>query len=123
MTTNPLRQSFIKYAYKLAQWNHQKLHQIKKICEKNATHEKLEVWYVTLTVKHGGVSFMAWGCFVGEKVGDLKREQDHLIVKKHAIPSGLKNNGKKITFPQDSTKLFPKLWLGCLNLQIFSIEL
>ena len=52
---------------------------------------------VTPTVKHGGGRVMIWGSFAGSRVGDLHRvtgtlnqKGDHSILKRHAIPSGLR---------------------------------
>ena len=72
---------------------------------------------VVPTVKHGGGSMMVWGCFGGERTGDLievkgimKKEQYHSILERHAIPSGLCYLGKNFTFqqgndPKHSSKL------------------
>lgn len=61
------------------------------------------------TVKHGGGSVMVWGCFGGERSGDLiqikgimNKEQYHSILQRHAIPSGLRILGPNFTFQQDN---------------------
>jgi transposase len=61
------------------------------------------------TVKHGGGSIMMWGCFLGDRVGDLyrvdgimKKEEYHSILQRHAIPSGLRLYGKGFVMQQDN---------------------
>jgi transposase len=61
------------------------------------------------TVKHGGGSIMMWGCFLGERVGDLhrvqgimKKEDYHSILQHHAIPSGIRLHGRGFVLQQDN---------------------
>ena len=56
--------------------------------------ELLSEQCVVPTVKHGGGSVMVWGCFAGDKVGDLKKIEGILrkegfldILQNNAIPS------------------------------------
>ena len=71
--------------------------------------ERMSAACVVPTVKHGGGSVMVWGCFAGDKVGDLFRvcgilNQNgyHSILQRHAIPSGLRLVGQLFTFQQDN---------------------
>lgn len=85
------------------------------------------------TVKHGGGSVMVWGCFGGERSGDLiqikgimKKEQYHSILQRHAIPSGLRILGQNFTFQQDndpkhSSKLCQNYLQSKQNAQILKI--
>ena len=61
------------------------------------------------TVKHGGGSIMMWGCFLADRVGDLyrvdgimKKEDYHLILQRHAVPSGLNLYGEGFVMQQDN---------------------
>jgi transposase len=61
------------------------------------------------TVKHGGGSIMMWGCFLGDRVGDLfkvngimKKEEYHSILQRHAVPSGLRLYGQGFVLQQDN---------------------
>lgn len=61
------------------------------------------------TVKHGGGSVIVWGCFAGEKVGDLKRIEGimdkkmyHGILQRHAFPCGKRLVGRGFVFQQDN---------------------
>jgi hypothetical protein len=63
-------------------------------CRKNG---KMLEECLTPSVKHGGGNVMVWGCFGGGKVGYLyrvkgilKKECYHSILKRHAIPCGLR---------------------------------
>jgi hypothetical protein len=56
---------------------------------------------LTPSVKHGGGNVMFWGCFGGDKVGDLYRvkgilnkEDCHSILQRHAIPWGVNPGGE-----------------------------
>lgn len=71
--------------------------------------ERMNDACVVPTVKHGGGSVMVWGCFAGDKVGDLYRIQGilnkngyHSILQRHAIPSGLQLIGRSFTIQQDN---------------------
>lgn len=63
---------------------------------------------VVPTVKHGGGSVMVWGCFAGDRVGDLNQVQGnlnhgyHSILQRHAIPSGLQLVGQTFILQQDN---------------------
>ena len=64
---------------------------------------------VVPTIKHGGGSVMVWGCFAGERVGDLNQVHGilnqhgyHSILQRHAIPSGLRLVGRSFVFQQDN---------------------
>ena len=64
---------------------------------------------VVPTVKHGGGSVMVWGCFTGDKVGDLHQVHDilkkhgyHSILQRHAIPLGIRLVGRSFVFQQDN---------------------
>lgn len=61
------------------------------------------------TVKHGGGSVMVWGCFAGDKVGDLvqikgifDKTRYHHILQRHAFPCGKKIVGRGFVFQQDN---------------------
>lgn len=63
----------------------------------------------TSSVKHGGGSVNVWGCFGGGRIGDLhkiegimRKEQFHKILSHHAIPSGLRNIGRKFVYQADN---------------------
>lgn len=71
--------------------------------------ERMARQCIVPTVKHGGGSAMVWGCFAGEKVGDLvkiegilKKEGYHRILQKHAIPSGKRLVGRGFVLQQDN---------------------
>jgi transposase len=71
--------------------------------------EELRTDTIQPTVKHGGGSIMMWGCFLGDRVGDLhrvegimKKEDYHSILQRHAIPSGLRLHGKGFVMQQDN---------------------
>ena len=60
-------------------------------------------------MKHGGGSVMVWGCFGGQRVGDLievkgimKKEHYHRILQKNAIPSGKRLIGRGFVLQQDN---------------------
>jgi hypothetical protein len=64
---------------------------------------------VVSTVKHGGGGVMVWGCFAGDTVSDLFRNQGtlnqhgyHSILKLYAIPSGLRLVTLSLVFQQDN---------------------
>ena len=64
---------------------------------------------VISTVKCGGGGVMVWGCFAGDTVGDLFRFQgtlnqhdNHSILQRYAIPSGLHLEGLSFVFQQDN---------------------
>ena len=57
--------------------------------------EGIKIQCVTPAVKHGGGLLMVWGCFTGDKVGDLvqingalKKEGYHRILINNAVSSG-----------------------------------
>jgi DDE superfamily endonuclease len=61
------------------------------------------------TVKHGGGSVMVWGCFMGGRTGDLHRidgimnqTQYKSVLQHHAIPSGLRLDGRGFVFQHDN---------------------
>lgn len=61
------------------------------------------------TVKHGGGSVMVWGCFAGDKVGDLVQIEGimdkklyHTILQRHAFPCGKRIVGRGFVFQQDN---------------------
>jgi len=61
------------------------------------------------TVKHGGGSVTVWGCFAGDKVGDLVRIEGimdktryHNILQRHAFPCGKRLVGRGFIFQQDN---------------------
>jgi transposase len=71
--------------------------------------EELRSDTIQPTVKHGGGSVMMWGCFLGDRVGDLhrvdgimKKEDYHSILQRHAIPSGLRLYGEGFVMQQDN---------------------
>ena len=73
------------------------------------TGEHVNEQCIVPTMKHGGGSVMVWGCFGGERSGDLvrvngimKKEHYHSILSRHAIRSGLRVIGKKFEFQQDN---------------------
>ena len=64
---------------------------------------------IQATVKHGGGSLMFWGCFAGNKVGDLHKitgimDQHiyHQVLVHHGIPSGNRLIPGKWVFVQDN---------------------
>ena len=74
---------------------------------------------VVPTIKHGGGSVMVWGCFAGERVGDLYQVHGilnqhgyHSILQRHAIPSGLRLVGRSFVFQQDND---PKTYIKLLQ--------
>jgi hypothetical protein len=59
-------------------------------------------------VKHGGGSVMVWGCFGGNRVGDLikidgimKKEHYLEILKNHGVSSGTRIIGRGFAFQED----------------------
>lgn len=81
----------------------------RRVFVRRKPEEKMIPDCVVPTVKHGGGSVMVWGCFGGERTGDLievkgimKKEQYHSILERHAIPSGLRLLGKNFIFQQDN---------------------
>jgi len=73
--------------------------------------ERMKEQYVVLTVKHGGALVMVWGCFSGEKIGDLVKimgeeimdqRKYHSIFQLHAFPCGKKIVGYGFVFQQDN---------------------
>ncbi|MBN3285256.1 TC1A transposase, partial [Polyodon spathula] len=85
--------------------------------------ERMSSACVVPTVKHGGGSVMVWGCFAGDRVGDLyqvhgKLNQHgcHSILQRHAIPSRLRLVGQFFILQQDNdpkhtSKLSIKVWM------------
>lgn len=68
----------------------------RKVYVRRKPGEQLLEDCVVSTVKHGGSSVMVWGCFGGEKVGDIVKVDGRMdrfhykaILEEHAIPSGL----------------------------------
>lgn len=86
-------------------------------------NERFKPECILPTVKHGGGSVMVWGCFshggVGQLVkieGNMKKEQYHSILQRHAIPSGIDLIGRGFVFQQDiDPKHTSKLCAGYLN--------
>lgn len=81
----------------------------RRVYVRRMTGERGNEQCIVPTVKHGGGSVMVWGCFGGERTGDLVRvngimekEHYHSILSRHAIPSGLRVIGKKFEFQQDN---------------------
>ena len=72
--------------------------------------ERINSACVVPTVKHGGGGgVMVWGCFAGDTVGDLFRNQGtlnqhgyHSIQEQYAIPSGLCLVEPSFVFQQDN---------------------
>lgn len=61
------------------------------------------------TVKHGGGSVLVWGCFAGDKVGDIvkidgimDKKVYHNILQRHAFPCGKRLVGRGFVFQQDN---------------------
>ena len=64
---------------------------------------------ISPTVKHVGGLVLAWGCFGGNKTGDIvkiegivKNEQHHNDLQCHAKASGMRLIGKGSTLQQDN---------------------
>lgn len=76
---------------------------------------------VSPTVKHGGGSTMVWGCFAGDRVGDLFgikgiKDQSHSILQHRAVLSGLRLVSGKFVLQQDNDpKHSSKLCQGYLD--------
>ena len=74
------------------------------------------------TVKHGGGGVIVWMCFAGDTVCDLFRIQStlnqhgyHSILRRYAIPSGLRLVGLSFVFQQAMTKHTSRLCKGYLT--------
>lgn len=71
--------------------------------------ERMIAQNIIPTVKHGGGSVLAWGCFAGDKVGNLvkiegimDKKMYHRILQRHAFPCGKKLVGRGFVFQQDN---------------------
>ena len=69
---------------------------------------------VVPTVKYGGDSIMAWGCFGGNNTGDIvkidrimTKEVYLAILKNHAVPSGYWKIGKPFIFQENNDPSHP----------------
>ncbi|CAH1954921.1 unnamed protein product [Acanthoscelides obtectus] len=65
--------------------------------------------YLQATLKHGGGSVIVWGCFAGNRAGDLvriegimRKEQNLEILENHAVPSGQRIVRNNFEFQQDN---------------------
>lgn len=72
-------------------------------------NERMAEQCLVPTVKHGGGNVMVWGCFAGDRVGDLvkiegimRKEQYLKILQENAVPSGRRIAGKNFVFQQDN---------------------
>ena len=71
--------------------------------------ERFKLECLVQTVKHRGGNVMVWGCFMGEKVGDLMRINGivdqkvyHSILQRHLVPSGKRLCQGLYIFQQDN---------------------